>query len=246
MIAGTGSGAARSGHAVTIARAGHVLTMGPAGDIRAGAVAIDTVSGLIREVGDYATVRAAFPEAATVGDERDILVPGFINAHDHLSEGLISGIGETMNLYEWQERLIRPVGPNLNREMARAGALVKAVEMIRSGITTVNDMFVHANPGSFASLGVVDGLEEIGLGGVICFGAHDRPDPLPVPALLEEHEALSARRSKPPISASGSASRPSIPRPASCSTSRSPWPPSTAGKSTPTWPRSGRRSPRPG
>jgi 5-methylthioadenosine/S-adenosylhomocysteine deaminase len=193
MIAGTGSGAARSGHAVTIARAGHVLTMGPAGDIRDGAVAIDAVSGLIREVADYATVRAAFPEAATVGGERDILVPGFINAHDHLSEGLISGIGETMNLYEWQERLIRPVGPVLNREMARAGALVKAVEMIRSGITMVNDMFVHANPGSFASLGVVDGLEEIGLGGVICFGAHDRPDPLPVPALLEEHEALSAR-----------------------------------------------------
>jgi 5-methylthioadenosine/S-adenosylhomocysteine deaminase len=193
VTARTGSGAARDHHAVTIARAGHVLTMGPLGDITDGAVAIDAASGLIGEVGDYATVRAAFPGAATVGDERDILVPGFINAHDHLSEGLISGIGETMNLYEWQERLIRPVGPNLNREMARAGTLVKAVEMIRSGITTVNDMFVHANPGSLASLGVVDGLDEIGLGGVICFGAHDLPDPLPLPALLEEHEALSAR-----------------------------------------------------
>jgi 5-methylthioadenosine/S-adenosylhomocysteine deaminase len=181
---------------VTLARAGHVLTMGPAGDIADGAVAFSQADGLIRAVGRYSTVRAAFPQAVAVGDGRDILVPGFINAHDHLSEGLISGIGETMNLYEWQEHLIRPVGPHLTREMAWAGALLKGAEMIRSGITTVNDMFVHANPGSLASLGVVDGLAEIGLGGVICFGAHDMPDLLPLLALLEEHEALCDRISQ--------------------------------------------------
>jgi cytosine/adenosine deaminase-related metal-dependent hydrolase len=178
---------------VTLARAGHVLTMGPAGDIADGAVAIDQSDGVIRAVGQYSSLRAAFPQAVTVGDSRDILVPGFINAHDHLSEGLISGIGETMSLYEWQERLIRPVGPHLTREMAYAGTLLKAAEMVRSGITTVNDMFVHANPGSLASLGVADGLDEIGLGGVICFGAHDMPDALPLAALLDEHEALSNR-----------------------------------------------------
>jgi 5-methylthioadenosine/S-adenosylhomocysteine deaminase len=92
-----------------------------------------------------------------------------------LSEGLISGMGETMSLYEWADRLIRPVLQHLNREMARAGAMVKAAEMIRSGITTVNDMFVHFNPGSYASLGVADGLDEVGLGGVICFGPKTCP-----------------------------------------------------------------------
>ena len=178
---------------VVVVRGGHVLTMGPAGDLVDAAVAIDQSRGEILAVDGYPRVRTAFPEAPVVGDERDIVVPGFVNAHDHLSEGLISGIGEDLNLYEWQERLIRPVGPHLTREMARAGTLLKAVEMIRSGITTVNDMFVHANPGSLASLGVVDGLEEIGLGGVVCFGAHDIPDPLPMEALLEEHEALAER-----------------------------------------------------
>lgn len=182
--------------AVTVVRAGHVLTMGPAGDIVDGAVAFREADGIIRAVGEHSSVRAAFPDAAVVGDVRDVLVPGFVNAHDHLSEGLISGIGETMNLYEWQERLIRPVGPHLTREMARAGTLLKGAEMLRSGITTVNDMFVHANPGSLASLGVVDALEEIGLGGVVCFGAHDMPDPLPAAALLGEHEALSERVSQ--------------------------------------------------
>ena len=45
--------------------------------------------------------------------ERDIVLPGFINGHDHVSEALISGLGETLNLYEWIERLIRPVVPHL-------------------------------------------------------------------------------------------------------------------------------------
>lgn len=193
MSSGIGRDPARGTDDVTVVRAGHVLTMSPAGDISDGAVAFSEAGGLIREVGDYASVRAAFPDAVTIGDSRDIVVPGFVNGHDHLSEGLISGIGETMNLYEWQERLIRPVLPHLNREMARAGAMLKAAEMIRSGITTVNDMFVHANPGSYASLGVADGLDEVGLGGVICFGAEDMPGPLPTPAVVDEHEALHDR-----------------------------------------------------
>jgi 5-methylthioadenosine/S-adenosylhomocysteine deaminase len=196
MSSGIARDPAISAGDVTVVRAGHVLTMGPAGDITDGAVALGAADGLIQAVGEFASVRAAFPEAVVIGDSRDIVTPGFVNAHDHLSEGLISGIGETMNLYEWQERLIRPVGPHLNREMARAGTMLKAAEMIRSGITTVNDMFVHANPGSHASLGVADGLDDIGLGGVICFGAHDMPDPLPAPALLEEHEALHDRISQ--------------------------------------------------
>jgi 5-methylthioadenosine/S-adenosylhomocysteine deaminase len=184
--------------AVTIVRAGHLLTMAPAGDITGGAMAFSEADGLIRAVGDYETVRTAYPDAMSIGDSRDIVTPGFVNAHDHLSEGLISGMGETMSLYEWAERLIKPVLQQLTRDMARSGAMLKAAEMIRSGITTVNDMFVHFNPGSYASLGVADGLDEVGLGGVICFGPEDMPAPLPTSALLDEHEALHDRVGRSP------------------------------------------------
>jgi len=183
---------------ITVVRAGHLLTMGPAGDITDGAVAFGEQDGLIRAVGEYAAVRTGYPDATTVGDSRSIVTPGFVNAHDHLSEGLISGMGETMSLYEWAERLIKPVLRQLTRDMARAGAMLKAAEMIRSGITTVNDMFVHFNPGSYASLGVADGLEEVGLGGVICFGPEDMPVPQPTSALLDEHEALRDRAGRSP------------------------------------------------
>src|ERR1700751_3511848 len=133
------------------------------GDHQDGAGALSATSGRILAVGPYSSVEATFPDADIVGDERDIVLPGFINGHDHLSEALISGLGETMSLYEWIERLIMPVIPLLDAEMARVGTLLKGIEMLRSGITCVNDMFVHRNLGSRATLGVVDGLEQLGL-----------------------------------------------------------------------------------
>jgi hypothetical protein len=42
-----------------------------------------------------------------------------------------------------------------------------------SVVTCVNDMFCHTNEGSLASLGAVDGLEAMGLRGVVAFGAED-------------------------------------------------------------------------
>jgi cytosine/adenosine deaminase-related metal-dependent hydrolase len=167
--------------------------MGPEGDQVDGAVAFNTRTGLILEVGPAASVLASHPGAELVGGENDIVVPGFINAHDHLSEGLIAGLGETMSLYEWARRLIGSVAPIMNREYAHAGAVLKGAEMALSGITCVNDMFVHANPGSFASLGSVDGLEEVGLRSVVCFGAQDRIMPLPDGTIFEEHDRLADR-----------------------------------------------------
>jgi 5-methylthioadenosine/S-adenosylhomocysteine deaminase len=176
-----------------VVRGEYVLTMGPRGDIKEGAVAFDTDTGSILAVGNSDEIIGAFSEAHVVGDADGIVMPGFVNAHDHLSEGLISGIGETLNLYEWQHRLIYPVGPQLTRELAAAGAMLKCLEMAQSGITCVNDMFVHTNPGSFASLGSVDGIDKVGLRGVVSFGAHDISVPIPTTSLMEEHYALAER-----------------------------------------------------
>jgi cytosine/adenosine deaminase-related metal-dependent hydrolase len=149
--------------------------MGRAGDLCPGAVAFGATSGTILEVGTFDELANAFPDAAVVGDVRDIVFPGFINGHDHLSEALISGLGETLSLYEWIDRLIMPVVPLLTREMARTGTLLKGIEMLRSGITCVNDMFVHQNFGANVTLGVVESLEQLGMRGVVSFGADDIP-----------------------------------------------------------------------
>jgi 5-methylthioadenosine/S-adenosylhomocysteine deaminase len=177
----------------TVVRGGHLLTMGPAGDVADGAVAF--ADGEVLAAGPFAEVSARFPDAEVVGDDRGVVLPGLVNAHTHLSEALIPGMGEDLTLFEWGERLVAPAGRHLTREMARVGAMLKGAELLLSGATCVNDMFCHANLGSQASLGAVDGLEELGLRGVVAFGPEDmaEPDRHPVADFMAEHEALAER-----------------------------------------------------
>jgi cytosine/adenosine deaminase-related metal-dependent hydrolase len=171
-----------------------VLTMGPAGAIRDGAVLIE--DGAIVAVGAYVELRRAHPDATVVGDRTGVVIPGLVNTHTHLSEALIPGMGSNLTLFEWGRRVVTPAGSVLTREMARHGTLLKSVELLHSGVTCVNDMFHHYRPGSFASLGVVDGLTESGLRGYAAFGAEDAFEAFgggrfTVAEAIEEHQALA-------------------------------------------------------
>ncbi|MEM9713077.1 MAG: amidohydrolase [Actinomycetota bacterium] len=179
-----------------VIRGGHVLTMGPEGDLVDGAVGI--VGNEIVAVDAYEAVCAALPDAAVVGDEHGIVLPGFVNAHTHLSEALIPGMGERFALPEWIERIIVPVGRVLDAEAARVGTRLKAAEMLLSGVTTVNDMWAYSAVEHRATQGVVDGLESMGLRGIACFGATDLEGAVGLPAtqraeLLAEQVELADR-----------------------------------------------------
>jgi 5-methylthioadenosine/S-adenosylhomocysteine deaminase len=72
--------------------------------------------------------------------------------------------------------------------------------MLLSGITTASDMSCHRNLGSLASLGAADGLAGLGMRGVVSFGAEDRYDGAPPPAVfMTEHEALADRVAGEPL-----------------------------------------------
>src|SRR4029450_670105 len=126
----------------------------------------------------FAEMAGRYPDAAVVGDDRGVVLPGLVNAHTHLSEALLCGMGEDLSLLEWLAAIITPAGRHLTREMARAGAMLKGAELLLSGVTCVNDLSCHPGQGSLASLGAVDGLEAMGLRGVVAFGAEDAVDPL--------------------------------------------------------------------
>ncbi len=173
-----------------------VITVGPLGVLRDAAVHL--VDGEIRAVGSWADLRSANPDATVVGDGTGIVAPGFVNAHTHLSEALATGMGSELRLAQWGEHIVGPLGEVLTIEDAREGTALRSVELLLSGVTTVNDMFVHGNPNEYASLGVVAGLQASGLRGVVSFGAEDLPggpgtEPwASVDRILEEQYALEA------------------------------------------------------
>ncbi|MCD6727757.1 MAG: amidohydrolase family protein [Solirubrobacteraceae bacterium] len=183
----------------TLVRGAWVLAMAPGAEaIPDGAVLFD--DGAVDAVGPFEELRAAHPAVEVVGDGHGIVLPGFVNAHTHLTEGLIPGMAETGSLWEWAARVIEPCGAVTTREDVRVGALLKGAEMLLSGITTVNDMCCHRNPGSLATLGAADGLIELGLRGIVSFGVENLYYGAPPEAVfMAEHEALADRLAGEPL-----------------------------------------------
>jgi cytosine/adenosine deaminase-related metal-dependent hydrolase len=166
--------------------------------------AVHVRDGAVVEVASYDVLRAAHPDLPVHGDGTGIVLPGLVSTHTHLSEALATGMGSELSLFEWGEEIVGPLGMVLTREDAAEGTALRAVEMLLSGITTVNDMFCHANLGSHASLGVVDGLARAGMRGVVSFGAEDvflldRPRADIVDDVLAEQVALSAHAGSTPL-----------------------------------------------
>jgi cytosine/adenosine deaminase-related metal-dependent hydrolase len=68
-----------------------------------------------------------------------LLLPGLINAHYHSHDTLCRGLFEELPLEMWLLYTL-PMGRNRSKEEVRARTLVGALESLRAGITTVQDM----------------------------------------------------------------------------------------------------------
>ena len=103
----------------------------------------------------------------------DLIMPGMVNPHCHMSMTLFRGLGEDVD-----DRLFRYILPLerglMTADTAETGARLAALEMIRGGVTTVADMYYFEN-----RIGAV--LDQSGLRGVVGqtladFGAPDHRD----------------------------------------------------------------------
>ncbi len=171
----------------TLIRGAHVLTSAEPAEITDGAVRV--LGDRIDAVGSWADLSRRFPDDAVTGGAHDIVAPGFVNTHGHFSEALVAGIGEQYTLWEWIQAVIFAINPVLTAEMAHVGTMLAGMQMLRSGITTANDMFVCAPVRGPVTPGVVRGLDEIGLRGEVSFGAGDM-GPASFEQVLAEHDAL--------------------------------------------------------
>lgn len=151
--------------------------------------AVRIVGETIDTVGPWGDLRARYPDDAEYGSRHSIVAPGFVNTHGHFSEALFTGIAEDFTLWEWIEAVINPTAPHHDNEMAYVGTLLAGIQMLRTGITVASDMFVCDPADQPVTPGVVRALDELGLRGVVTFGAADRRGAA-VSAILEEHAAL--------------------------------------------------------
>jgi cytosine/adenosine deaminase-related metal-dependent hydrolase len=116
----------RGKYVLTSARAPRVLTD----------AAIHVAGDTVAEVGDWDTLRRAHPEARVLGDGRQLLLPGLIDAHSHgraispVQKGVLNDYLEN-NLLDWA--IMPPFDPELT-------AALGVVRHVRSGCTTIHHM----------------------------------------------------------------------------------------------------------
>ena len=115
--------------------------------------------------------------------EGKILLPGLVNTHTHLSMTLFRGLADDLSLDSWLNDHIWPMEANLNGDYCYIGALLGAVELIKSGTTTFSDMYFYMED-------VARAVDDAGIRAVLSYGMIDFGDAEKREAEINENMAL--------------------------------------------------------
>ena len=125
----------------TLIEARWVVPVEPAGVVLDGhSVAVK--DGLIVAVLPIADARARFAAAEHMVLENHALIPGLVNLHTHAAMSLMRGMADDLPLMDWLQQHIWPAeAKHVSMDFVRTGTLLACAEMLRGGVTCMNDMY---------------------------------------------------------------------------------------------------------
>ncbi len=138
---------------------GVVITMNRKREIiKRGSVAVS--DGRILEVGSDRRIMERYEPEETVDARGRIVMPGLVNTHTHSAMTLFRGYADDYPLKEWLENYIWPLEKRfISRRFIRTGTKLAVCEMLRSGTTTFNDMYVFQD--EFAAIAEKAGIRAV-------------------------------------------------------------------------------------
>jgi cytosine/adenosine deaminase-related metal-dependent hydrolase len=159
---GSGPGSIRGGR--TLLKGGVVLSLDPnVGDFEQADVLI--------EGSKIVEVRPNIQASATVIDASNMIVmPGFVDTHRHIWEGILRSILPNGMLSDYQRDITGAARAVYRPEDAHAGDLVSALGAINAGITTLLD-WSHIGNSPEHTDAAIAGLRESGIRGVYAYGS---------------------------------------------------------------------------
>ena len=119
-----------------------------------------------------------------------VIIPGLINTHTHLFQGLLKGLGDDRNLVDWFREVTGPSAVNLEPEDCYIAAKLGVLESILSGVTTLFDfMYPHHRKG--LSEPIINAIGESGIRGIYGRGYIDYGVKYGIPKeLLEDYNEV--------------------------------------------------------
>ncbi len=156
---------------------GRLVTRDPAAPFyENGAVAVD--GNTIRKVGETAAIRSEFPEAEYVDAKGGVIMPAFINTHEHIYSAMARGMSikgyDPKGFLEILDGMWWTIDRHLTNEATRQSARVTYLDSIKNGVTTVFDH--HASFGEIhdSLFAIEDAAKEFGLRTCLCYEISDR------------------------------------------------------------------------
>lgn len=125
-----------------IVQAAYCITQNEKREIMSqGALAI--AEGRIVDLGPATEILEKWQAEQVLDLGNSMLLPGLVNTHTHCAMTLLRGLADDLTLMEWLEQYIFPVEAHLSPEMVRIGTLLGCAEMIRTGTTSLVDMYMY-------------------------------------------------------------------------------------------------------
>ncbi len=115
----------------------------------------------IVDLGKRAEIAAAYHGATVIDAAGCLVIPGLIDAHTHIPMTLFRGLADDLPLHTWLEQHVWPAEQKfINEETVRWGSRLGVAELVRSGVTTLCDMYFHEDQ-------VAEVVDELGMRGIL-------------------------------------------------------------------------------
>jgi 5-methylthioadenosine/S-adenosylhomocysteine deaminase len=175
-----------------LVQGGDVVTMNPARDVLRD-TAVLVRDGIIAEIGPAAELRRLHPDLEVIGGSDDLVTPGYVNAHQHLTgDRLIrSAIPDDIDSQEAIFGWAVPVHGAHSGDDDELSATLSLVEAVTNGITTTVEAGTVAHPER-----VVAAMHAVGVRGTIGrwgWDVEDGPWAAPVDEVLDAAAELVER-----------------------------------------------------
>ncbi len=123
---------------------GTIITMNPTQTIiKNGGILVE--GDRISDVGPSERFHNAEADS-TIDAHGRIIIPGLVNAHTHLFQSLLRGLGDDRTLLDWLRNVIWPIAEHIGPRECYDGARLGLLENIKSGVTTVIDNhYIHTH-----------------------------------------------------------------------------------------------------
>lgn len=141
-----------------------------------GAVAIEGTT--IQKVGGLEEVRAAYPDADFIDAGGKVIMPAFINAHEHIYSAFARGLSvkgyDPKGFLDILDGMWWTIDRNLTLQDTYLSAMATYIDCIRNGVTTIFDH--HASFGSIRDslFHIEKAAKETGVRSCLCYEISDR------------------------------------------------------------------------